>query len=478
MPSPTLSYFTVQPDKWTFETPKIRSCLEPKLTGTVLNACCGPTKLSHNDTVIRNDINQDINADLHVDVSTIDEHIPANSIDTIVYDPPFSANQAATTYDFADGSRYDTETKQALNTVLKPGGTIIQFGYTSTIMPTEHNYTLSNVALWNTLGRQHDWIATTARKPADPTAQPTPTALTASVSPNEHTTGDLGGAATSGNENNSITYHYQQLPHDADLREIVTEHIETHLDGKTLDLSSYPRTLGHDSDVVENSIQDTDKEFEYDAQALSSQFADSYFDTVVFDPHPEAFQHTATVNGTRTGLDTAYKNAAHPLIAGNGTFIQIAHTATCMPARLSYTRRHITQLSHPHAQDLFLTIDEKQHTDIGDYALDHTPEDITYSDSEARGNYSCIRCGTTWHLNPAWYESCLDCGAHPGNYCVTPDGTPRHVPHDDRRGAANDAHGPGNCIDTPTPHNTTERAMSTESPADTTTQKSLGGYND
>jgi len=45
--TPKLSYWTVQPNRWTFEAPKISDWVESRLTGRVLNMCAGPTELDH-----------------------------------------------------------------------------------------------------------------------------------------------------------------------------------------------------------------------------------------------------------------------------------------------------------------------------------------------------------------------------------------------------------------------------------------------
>lgn len=86
----TLSYDTVQPNKWTFQSDKIRRWVEERLRGRVLNACAGKTKLVHDGEAV-------------------------------------VAGQ-------------DAVTKRQFDKLLAPGGRVIQFGFTTTCMPTSLGY--------------------------------------------------------------------------------------------------------------------------------------------------------------------------------------------------------------------------------------------------------------------------------------------------------------------------------------------------
>jgi hypothetical protein len=66
-----LSYHTVRPNKWTFQSTKIRRWVESRLQGRVLNACAGKTKLANDHEIVRNDLDESRDADLHVDVCEI-----------------------------------------------------------------------------------------------------------------------------------------------------------------------------------------------------------------------------------------------------------------------------------------------------------------------------------------------------------------------------------------------------------------------
>jgi hypothetical protein len=48
--------------------------------------------------------------------------------------------------------------------LLKPGGKVIQFGYTTTNMPGQLGYSREAIAVFNTLGPMHDILGTVDRR--------------------------------------------------------------------------------------------------------------------------------------------------------------------------------------------------------------------------------------------------------------------------------------------------------------------------
>jgi len=158
-----MSYWTVQPNRWTFQSDKIRRWVEQRLNGRVLNACAGKTKLDHDGEIVRNDIDEQRDADLHVDVTEIADHFDRCSFDTIVFDPPFSEYQANKSYEGRTVGKVAL-TKRQFHELLKAGGTVIQFGFTTTNMPISLSYEREAVAVFNTLGQMNDYLASVDRK--------------------------------------------------------------------------------------------------------------------------------------------------------------------------------------------------------------------------------------------------------------------------------------------------------------------------
>ena len=151
-----IKYYAVQPDKWTFRADKIRHWVESHLKGDVLNACAGKTKLDHS-SIHRNDINPERDADTHYNVLELDEHLPPNSFDVVVYDPPFSKKQADSSYDGISVAD-EGEAMRVFDQLLRPGGVVIKMGFSTTCMPGNLVYVRKEVAIFNTLGRMNDWL--------------------------------------------------------------------------------------------------------------------------------------------------------------------------------------------------------------------------------------------------------------------------------------------------------------------------------
>lgn len=86
----------------TFQEPNLRRYALAYMDGRVLNACAGPTDLSEwytDGEIVRNDLHPDVPSDLSVDIAELACHFPANSFDTIVFDPPWTAYQSRMRYD-------------------------------------------------------------------------------------------------------------------------------------------------------------------------------------------------------------------------------------------------------------------------------------------------------------------------------------------------------------------------------------------
>lgn len=460
--SPTLSYWTVQPNRWTFEAPKIRDWVKHHMTGRTLNMCAGPTVLSHDGEIIRNDLNPDVEADTHADARTLDDLFDANSFDTILYDPPFSKNQAETTYNISEAPTDHSSIQDTIDTLLKPGGTLIHFGFDSTVMPASYHYETEEIALWNNLGGQYDWLSGVERKPATPT-HPRAASTTEpstdgtpvlSAKTSTHPNARIGeatantDATTGGNNGTPLTFEYYRYPEQTDLREAVENYLSDTVNGRTLDVCHTSRSLSSADFLHKNALRNSLEADSYHApQRLSHEFADHVFDTVVLDPEPAAFQRHLSYHARDMVEATVLKLELHPLLKANATVVQVAHTATCMRSQLNYLRTNVAVFSSPTAsKDFIVTTDEKQPTPSTEQSFKRVPEDSGVPDEIATANvrHVCIRCGEGYYHHPAWYVDCLKCGALPDNYCVTPDGTVRHTPHQHRLDVLEKQH--QNCI--------------------------------
>jgi len=116
--------------RWTFQYAPAREIVEKYLTGRVLNACAGETKLNYDGEIVRNDINPERDADTHHDVANITDHFDAQSFDVVIFDPPFDEKQAETKYDGMHAKDVYAALRE-FNELVRPGGIVMCFGWNS-----------------------------------------------------------------------------------------------------------------------------------------------------------------------------------------------------------------------------------------------------------------------------------------------------------------------------------------------------------
>jgi hypothetical protein len=359
--NPTLAYCTVQPDRWTFGADKIRAWVEQFLDGHVLNACAGQTVLDH-EPVHRNDIDPDIDADTHHDVRALPNKLDTQ-FDVIVYDPPFTVNQASETYD-EEAPGYGPDVVHALHSLLRPGGRVVMFGYSTWGMPADRGYRREAVGLFNTLGRQHDYLGVVSRHDPDgeiPGVAHQPATVRANaVAPADHEYEDQP------EERVEMSHH--ECDDSAWLEaDTIRTWVEEHLDGKALVVHDRPGVdqLDH-SPLRVNSPPDsewdrTNADMTIAPTALSDRLS-QVFETAVFAPATTAFQATTDHWGKQTGLSTAIKREIHEVLEPGGTVIQLGHTASCMRSDFGYERESIAICARPgNHHDIIGTVDRFVH---------------------------------------------------------------------------------------------------------------------
>ena len=160
---PALSVWTVQPGSHTFTSDKIKNWVERYLSGSVLNLCAGPTQLDHEGPVLRNDIDASLDTDLSIDAQLISSCLPSNSIDTVVFDPPFSVYQSNLRYD-GQQVGHAKVAKEGFDELLRMGGTVIELGYHGSCMPARLGYDRVERAWFCTTGRHKDVLGSVDRK--------------------------------------------------------------------------------------------------------------------------------------------------------------------------------------------------------------------------------------------------------------------------------------------------------------------------
>lgn len=462
----------------TFSSDKVKWWTEQHIneTDSVLNPCAGPTKLDVDD-VLRVEVDaENGDADVYADFRDLlsKGYVEPASFDVIVYDPPYSLHQCVHKYglDLGDDEFYfyDDEVKEYLDTLLAPGGTFIQFGYTTRTMPLSLGYQYEAVSVFNKTGCQNDYLGVVARKPLCPVESvdsiPTTVVSHSRVLPNQGASQiDNSSITVDGNGGQSIDAYYAQLPADSNYCNELSELASKWISPTDRVLHIYetgPRINFQTDSWTTCAYRCADLNTEYDDVIadvvetpwnIDAAFADGVFDVVILDLPHSAWQTNIRTPYCQnrdgpdvTHVDTAIKRSITDLVKGDGgRVIQVGKTATLMSgADYAYTRSGICVIRHPEkAQDRILVVDEKQHSNLelvsigegevdGEYSHPHGAPNITSkynrTDHPPSGDsHFCVHCGNHFYHHPAVYADCPDCGARPGDMCRHPDsGDLRH----------------------------------------------------
>lgn len=162
------------------------------MNGKVLNACAGQTRLHHDREIVTNDLDPEIDTDLSVDAAELSREFPAESFDTIVFDPPWSLYQSNLRYDGRNvqkatdggktrinldslpvnirGSREKEQlgharlAKEGFNYLLRPGGQVIELTFHGTCMPQRLGYRRVERVIFDPVGEGKAVIGSVDKK--------------------------------------------------------------------------------------------------------------------------------------------------------------------------------------------------------------------------------------------------------------------------------------------------------------------------
>ena len=128
---------------------------------------------------ITNDLNPDIEADYHLDAVVFLKKFESNSVDGVLYDPPYSLRQVVECYRGV-GAAVTQETTQAswrskhideMARVLRVGGKVICFGWNSSGIGKMRGFELYRVLLVPHGGSHNDTIVTVEIKGNRPSSE-------------------------------------------------------------------------------------------------------------------------------------------------------------------------------------------------------------------------------------------------------------------------------------------------------------------
>ena len=152
------------PNKHTFLIEPIKILLHEELTdGVWADPFCG----YNSPATITNDLNPNIPATYHMDALEFLKTLPNESVDGVLFDPPYSPRQVRECYDGIDGSiKWDgkcsfwSNAKDEIARITKQGGKVLCFGWNSMGLGINRNFTMTRILLVPHGGSKNDTICT------------------------------------------------------------------------------------------------------------------------------------------------------------------------------------------------------------------------------------------------------------------------------------------------------------------------------
>ena len=160
------------PNKNTFEIQPIKALIEEELTdGLWIDPFANRNKLA----TITNDLNTEYDTDYHMDALDFMKMFEDNSVEGVLYDPPYSPRQVSecynnvgynVTWDTTKASFWGNH-KREISRIVKLGGKVITFGWNSGGIGNKYGFEIERILLVPHGGWHNDTICTVEVKTHD-----------------------------------------------------------------------------------------------------------------------------------------------------------------------------------------------------------------------------------------------------------------------------------------------------------------------
>ena len=160
------------PNKNTFEIKPIKALIEEELTdGLWIDPFANRNKLA----TVTNDLNTEYDTDYHMDALDFMKMFEDNSVEGVLYDPPYSPSQVSecynnvgynVTWDTTKASFWGNH-KREISRIVKLGGKVITFGWNSGGIGNKYGFEIERILLVPHGGWHNDTICTVEVKTHD-----------------------------------------------------------------------------------------------------------------------------------------------------------------------------------------------------------------------------------------------------------------------------------------------------------------------
>lgn len=152
------------PNRWTFKNKPIADLLREEMDGGIW---VDPFAGEHSPANITNDLNLERPTMYHMDAIDFLRTFEDDSVDGVLYDPPYSQRQVKECYDGIQGGlKWDgrmtfwSESKNEVARIVKPTGKVICFGWNSMGLGEKRGFKMQRILLVPHGGSRNDTICT------------------------------------------------------------------------------------------------------------------------------------------------------------------------------------------------------------------------------------------------------------------------------------------------------------------------------
>lgn len=156
------------PNKETFKIKPIKELLVRYVSGNWVDPYSG----YNSPASIKNDLNPDVPVFSHKEATEFLKEIPTNSVNGVLFDPPYSPRQLSESYKKfglsvnmeTTQSSYWSRLRKEIARIIKKGGIVINFGWNSGGIGKNLGFNIIEILLVSHGGWHNDTIVTVERK--------------------------------------------------------------------------------------------------------------------------------------------------------------------------------------------------------------------------------------------------------------------------------------------------------------------------
>ena len=156
------------PNSRTFQIKPIRELIDKYAYGVIVDPFANSNKIG----TITNDIDGQYDTDYHMDAFDFLKMLESNSVDTVLYDPPYSPRQVSECYTRLDKTvnmqttqaSFWSKQKEQIARIVKPNGVVITCSWNSGGIGKKYGFEIIEILLVAHGGWHNDTIVTVERK--------------------------------------------------------------------------------------------------------------------------------------------------------------------------------------------------------------------------------------------------------------------------------------------------------------------------